>query len=860
MAILPVSHWQGLFDGGESSFWTTNAALSTSGDEWDIYDLAYGIDGYAAMWEATGDTTYLDKALTLAENCIATAQPANTVNGGSSQYNDTYLTWVNHSHPGDGDDGREYPLFESYGWRYVLRTLAAMKRGGLDVDPTWSTRFDTILAFTETNIWDKWYSRGTSNLYRNRTHMASHWAFIAMHLKALTSDVTRQGQCQTVMDDIDFDGMANNGGASLRGNMSLLANPADAGAYWWSNVWNDSTLPGQDVDHGNGVLAYLAEAMAYGSYWNGADAVKLIKILSVIEPTSAYIDGTGTDTGWWADGFVKLGRFSDAAQLLIESHGGTTSQGQFRANMALNAAVLSGTQVGSGGAPDPGSVGNVGTQPSDITSLKVWLKADALVLNDLDAVATWADQSGNGNDFTQATSTARPTYRTAQLNGQPGVDFDGGDILLMAANSGLLQNKAGATIIAVLQDDTGPASGGTTNRNAVMVSTTTATSSSRASLGLAESASNAFKWALSGRRVDGDTYTELRSPSASDTSPHVLTGKFDWANALATVVLDGTAVVGPSAWFTAGNTSNTTSDGIAVGAQANSVQFWNGRIFEVMIWDRVLTDTELGLVDSYVQDKYAITVADYLTQTIAGSGIATAEGFGTAVVANAAGPGTQDILPSGIAGAGAFGSATLSVGGVTVAPTGIASGEGIGTPTVTGDKTIAPVGIASNTGFGTAAITTGDVSVSPTGIAGAEAFGTASLDQSVSEVFIEPTGIPMPTDSLGTPVLTVDAAVSVTGIETAELFGAPAITQEIFLASTPYIDVKPAAPEPPFNRVHLRQALTVYVIDGVYTQTRYPPDDLQADRVYIGGYDYEVDAATATELLAQGFTIRTEIR
>lgn len=52
------------------------------------------------------------------------------------------------------------------------------------------------------------------------------------------------------------------------------------------------------------------------------------------------------------------------------------------------------------------------------------LQADTLVLSDNDPVSTWADQSGNGHDFTQA-GDARPTKQT--VDGYPAVVFDGVD-------------------------------------------------------------------------------------------------------------------------------------------------------------------------------------------------------------------------------------------------------------------------------------------------------------------------------------------------------------------------------------------------------------------------------------------------
>lgn len=63
--------------------------------------------------------------------------------------------------------------------------------------------------------------------------------------------------------------------------------------------------------------------------------------------------------------------------------------------------------------------------PSDLTSMVLWLKADAIVgLVDTDPVSTWSDASGAGNNWTQ-TLTKRPLYRTGIQNGLPSVRFDG---------------------------------------------------------------------------------------------------------------------------------------------------------------------------------------------------------------------------------------------------------------------------------------------------------------------------------------------------------------------------------------------------------------------------------------------------
>lgn len=75
-----------------------------------------------------------------------------------------------------------------------------------------------------------------------------------------------------------------------------------------------------------------------------------------------------------------------------------------------------------------GGVGGEPFSPSDIAGLKLWLKADAITgLSDGDAVTTWSDSSGQGNNAGQGTASKKPTYKTAIKNGLAIVRFDGTD-------------------------------------------------------------------------------------------------------------------------------------------------------------------------------------------------------------------------------------------------------------------------------------------------------------------------------------------------------------------------------------------------------------------------------------------------
>jgi len=71
--------------------------------------------------------------------------------------------------------------------------------------------------------------------------------------------------------------------------------------------------------------------------------------------------------------------------------------------------------------------------PTDLATVIAWYKADQITASDADPLATWEDQSGNSHDLTAA-GTARPVYRTLQVNSLPAVDFDGTDDLMSSGS------------------------------------------------------------------------------------------------------------------------------------------------------------------------------------------------------------------------------------------------------------------------------------------------------------------------------------------------------------------------------------------------------------------------------------------
>ncbi|WP_051580909.1 hypothetical protein [Pseudonocardia acaciae] len=329
--LLPVSHWRGLFDAEAAANDPESDRLSRSRDSFDFYTLAYSIDELASMYEATGDVGYARKALRFTRNMIASARPSASLP--TSSFKDSYQGWVSASNSDD-----ETPLYESYAWRYVTRLLRLLKPGIGTAPGDVRADYGRALAFTETNIVDKWRARGPNeHIYRSHTHMAAHWASIALDVSLLTADPARRAACTEIVRNID-DHLPNYP-SSLR--KQLQPGRTDPRAYWWSDEWGVTGGPGQDVGHGNGVIAYVVEARDTNAGWSPEELARFARTLTGLISGPRYpefVDGTGSDNGWIADGFVKLGRYDPGLQATLQSYGVQNSQ--FYASMAVNAARL----------------------------------------------------------------------------------------------------------------------------------------------------------------------------------------------------------------------------------------------------------------------------------------------------------------------------------------------------------------------------------------------------------------------------------------------------------------------------------------------------------------------------------------
>lgn len=235
---------------------------------------------------------------------------------------------------------------------------------------------------------------------------------------------------------------------------------------------------------------------------------------------------------------------------------------------------------------------------------------------DGDAITTWADQSGNGIDVSQANANQRPVYRNNIMNGYPAVQFDfnnsvGQNDFLTAPDNALLDNTTGLTVFSVIRStNLGSARSIVSKRTNVSVNH-----------------SYMFFFFTSDYLHLDVVNTNNRfnsSPTAFGTATNYILG-FSY---------DGTlAAAQRSKIHSAGEVIKTSSESatslpdnnspLVLGAtHSGDARAFGGYMAEVIIYREALNRTEHVLVNNYLSAKYNIALAqlDLYTMDNVGNG------------------------------------------------------------------------------------------------------------------------------------------------------------------------------------------------------------------------------------------------
>lgn len=246
---------------------------------------------------------------------------------------------------------------------------------------------------------------------------------------------------------------------------------------------------------------------------------------------------------------------------------------------------------------------NTAFSPTHRPGCVLWLAADRLAgLADGAAIATWPDQSGKGNNATQATTANKPTYKTGILNGRPVVRFDGGDWL------------SGGDILDFDYTD---------KFTIFVVHKNTAGAGDQSLMGKLDSASPFQGWELAytpDTKIAAGVVSDWTTNNAlwleyntTLTSNHIVTMRYNgnanpgtgdldlWRDGVA-LALSATVKNGLSA-------TSVNAIPFTVGARNNgAANKITGDIAEIVIYNRALSDSERQQVERYLSQKYGIAV------------------------------------------------------------------------------------------------------------------------------------------------------------------------------------------------------------------------------------------------------------
>ena len=225
----------------------------------------------------------------------------------------------------------------------------------------------------------------------------------------------------------------------------------------------------------------------------------------------------------------------------------------------------------------PGTSGLVQAafSPLDLSPV-VWLDAsDTSTITEVGgAVSQWDDKSGNGNDVVQATAALQPTTGTRTVNSLNVLDFTSDALSVSYASS---INQPGYVFL-VASFDSLPAS------TMILFDSNTGTRWQ-----LYKSTSN--NWTMNGGSIV--------TGSAADTNVNVITATFDGASS--SVYVNQVSKV-------SGDAGSSAMTGLVVGAGAALGANHDGIIAEMIIVSGTLTAGEISDTESYLADKWGITL------------------------------------------------------------------------------------------------------------------------------------------------------------------------------------------------------------------------------------------------------------
>jgi hypothetical protein len=231
----------------------------------------------------------------------------------------------------------------------------------------------------------------------------------------------------------------------------------------------------------------------------------------------------------------------------------------------------------------PGGVGNTANNV-------VWLNGDVFTYSSMPSISSWTDQSGNGNDFVQATSSKQPARVT--YSGFNALRFDGADYLRKGAIAALNTNTNTQYIVY---------NGYRPNHNGILYDGSF-TQSNQFFRTYRSTGGSIVSWVL---KSGGGTAKNFTTNSSSF---QIISSVWDGVAETYNSYKNGSSIgsqVGANGNPT-GNYLNT------IGAASNNAYRFDGDIGEVIIYNTTVNSAQRNILDNYLSSRYGVTISNDL--------------------------------------------------------------------------------------------------------------------------------------------------------------------------------------------------------------------------------------------------------
>lgn len=245
-----------------------------------------------------------------------------------------------------------------------------------------------------------------------------------------------------------------------------------------------------------------------------------------------------------------------------------------------------------------GELGALVTVPTAISGLSRWYAADTLALSHGAAVTNWPDLSGNGADLTPPGTP--PVFVANRWNSLPGILFQGDQDRRLSSVSSTDRPVSEVTVLAVVADF---------KRNSFPQYLAWGNGSTFGFNLYSYTGGGSTPPAFIVKRVGGtwgDNFvTASVLPSRGD--PVVLAGRSNGATT--TIRVDGGNEVDTSGGDTGNIDYGTGTVELDIGDRGADIGRFEGIMYEILIYGRSLSSTEITELEAYLDAKWRVTIA-----------------------------------------------------------------------------------------------------------------------------------------------------------------------------------------------------------------------------------------------------------